>query len=302
MKKTILKITAAVVAAVAAFAAFSVHTIIGTKRDDMFSVAVDNAAEHIKGVLSEAVAEAAERDRAEKVKAAARVELAAMLEARAGDWSLYFLNYDTGDEISINSHQVYSASLIKLFVIHAVYQRMAEGSLSDSDALENQLYRMITISDNDAWRNVAQRLGGSYSNGMRIVTEIAQAAGYSDTGTFYKGPYRNFNFTSVNDCGAYLKGVLDGTVVNPEYSAKILSLLKQQQHRHKLPAGVPEGIETANKTGELDYNQGDAMIVFSSGGTYILVLIGDGLTNSYGSAPFFGEVSQYVYNYVNQEG
>ena len=72
---------------------------------------------------------------------------------------------------------------------------------------------------------------------------------------------------------------------------------KQQQHTQKLPSGVPDGIETANKTGELDYVQGDAAIVYAPSGTYILVMIGDGLSDSYGQIPFFGEVSEIVYHF-----
>lgn len=282
--------------------ALGVFCAAGTDSEDMFSGAATNAAESIGGTVKAEVNSAAQREEELASAAAFEAQLTELLAAQNGDWSLYFMKYDTGTEISINSHQVYSASLIKLFVIETVYQRIAEGRMSDSDSLENLLYSMITVSDNDAWRSVAQRVGGgSYSAGMRIVTDTAQAAGFSDTGTFYKGSHKNFNFTSVNDCGAYLRGVLDKTVVSPEYSEKILSLLKQQQHRQKLPAGVPEGVETANKTGELDYNQGDAMIVFSPGGTYILVLIGDGLTNAYGTVPFFGEVSSLVYSYVNPD-
>lgn len=223
-----------------------------------------------------------------------------MLSGEQGDWSLYFLNYDTGDEVSINSHQVYSASLIKMFVIQAAYQKVANGAIRDDASLEDQLMRMITYSDNKAWNTVVKRIGGgSYSGGMAYVTAVAAESGFSDTGQFYKGRHKNFNFTSVNDCGAYMKGILDGTVVSPEYSAKILEYLKRQEHLKKLPAGVPEGVVTANKTGELEYNQGDAAIIFSPAATYILVMIGDSLTNSYGRFPLFVTVSETVYNFVN---
>ncbi len=229
------------------------------------------------------------------------VTLTDMLGAKDGDWSLYFMDYDLGEEISINSHQVYSASLIKLFIIQTVYQKVQDGVMQDTSNTENLLRKMITYSDNDAWEAVAKQLGGgSYTAGMTQVTRVAQNAGFSDTGQFFKGAHKNYNFTSVNDCGMYLKDVLDGTLVSPEYSAKILGYLKQQQHKQKIPSGVPEGVETANKTGELEYVQGDATIVFSPGGTYILVIIGDDLDDSYAQIPFFGEVSEVVYKYINE--
>lgn len=229
-----------------------------------------------------------------------RGQLEEQLSQEQGDWSLYFYNCATGDEISINSHQVYSASLIKLFVIQAAYQKVLNGALADDASLEAQLMNMITYSDNNAWQTVARRIGGgSYSAGMAYVTSVAAERGFGDTGQFYKGSHRNYNFTSVNDCGAYLRGILDGTIVSPEYSEKILGYLRQQQHLQKLPAGVPEGVETANKTGELEYNQGDAAIVFSPAATYVLVVIGDDLSNSYGRVPVFVGISETVYNFIN---
>lgn len=217
-----------------------------------------------------------------------------------GDWSLYFEDIKTGHQISINSHQMYSASLIKLFVAQTVYQKVASGEMAMTTKLEDEIRKMITYSDNDAWKYIARALGGgTYSKGMAAVTETAQGAGFADTGTFYKGNHKNYNFTSVNDCGAYLRGILNGTIVNAQYSEKILELLKQQQHLQKIPSGIPDTVVTANKTGELDYIQGDAAIVYAPNGTYILVIIGDGLEDGYGQVSKFTELSEMVYEHLN---
>lgn len=217
-----------------------------------------------------------------------------------GDWSLYFEDVDTGGRISINSHQVYSASLIKMFVAQTAYQKIAEGKLTETAKLNDEIRKMLTYSDNEAWKYVARSIGGGgYSQGMIEMTKLAQASGFFDTGQFYQGEHKNYNFTSVNDCGAYLKGLLDGTIVNAAYSEKILSLLKQQQHRQKIPAGIPDTVKTANKTGELDYIQGDAAIVYAPSGTYILVIIGDDLQDGYGQIDKICELSSMVYAFLN---
>lgn len=231
---------------------------------------------------------------------ALKAELEGKMAEYQGDWSLYFEDCNTGCVISINSHQVYSASLIKLFVAQTVYERASAGTLSLSQKTEEEIRKMITYSDNDSWKYLARLLGGgSYSSGMSAVTNSAKAAGFADTGQFYQGSHKNYNFTSVNDCGKFLRGVLNGTIVSPEYSEKILSLLKQQQHTQKIPAGVPDGVQTANKTGELDYIQGDAAIVYAPSGTYILVVIGDSLTNGYGQIDKITHLSETVYNFLN---
>lgn len=231
---------------------------------------------------------------------ALQLQLTEKMSGWQGDWSLYFEDCKTGCKFSINSHQVYSASLIKLYVAQAIYQKSAEGSLTITSKVSEEMRKMITYSDNDAWKYLAKTLGGgSYSKGMAVTTEIAQASGFADTGQFYKGSHKNYNFTSVDDCGAYLHGILEGTIVNKETSDSILSLLKQQQHRQKIPSGVPESIVTANKTGELDYVQGDAAVVYAPSGTYILVIIGDSLENSYGQISKFTDLSETVYKYLN---
>lgn len=219
-----------------------------------------------------------------------------------GDWSLYFEDYETGQSISINSHQVYSASLIKMFIAYALYDGMEKGTISENGSVTDHIRKMITYSDNDSWSYLARVLGGGvYSRGMAKMTDVAQANGFKDTGTFYKGTHRNFNFTSVNDCGAFLSRLLDGGIVSREYSKKLLDLLKAQQHLHKIPSGIPDNIVTANKTGELDYIQGDAAIVYAPAGTYILVIIGDSLTNSYGQVDKFTTLSKMVYDYLHLE-
>ena len=230
--------------------------------------------------------------------------LAAILEEKMsgwqGDWSLCFEDYTTGNRISINSHQVYSASLIKLFVAQAVYQRISNGNLAETAKINDEVRKMLTYSDNDAWKYLARQIGGgSYSRGMSNMTQLAQESGFADTGQFYKGEHKNYNFTSVNDCCAFLKGLLDGTIVNREYSDNILNLLKLQQHTQKIPAGIPESIQTANKTGELEYAQGDAAIVYAPNGTYILCIIGDGLKNGYGQTDKFVDLSRTIYEYLN---
>lgn len=227
--------------------------------------------------------------------------LSGMISEYEGDWSVYYEDYESGDKVVLNNHQVYSASLIKLFVIQAVYQDIADGRLSDSNAIEDNLARMITYSDNNAWSSLARTLGGGdYMYGMQRVTEIAQNAGFTSSGQFMQGSRRNFNFTSVEDCGTYMHRVLSGEIVSPEYSERILDLLKRQEVLYKIPAGVPEGVETANKTGELEYVQGDAAIVFAPSGTYILVAIADDLSSEGTAQQQIRDISAAVYNYLNE--
>ena len=64
------------------------------------------------------------------------------------------------------------------------------------------------------------------------------------------------NYTSAADCAAFFSGLYNGTLLNVEASGKMLELLEGQTVKGKIPAGLPNGVETANKTGEMPSGYG----------------------------------------------
>ena len=64
------------------------------------------------------------------------------------------------------------------------------------------------------------------------------------------------------------------------HAEEMLNLLKQQERTGKIPAGVPSGIETANKTGELSNVENDAAIVFAGEHPYILCVMSENLKDA----------------------
>ncbi len=82
-------------------------------------------------------------------------------------------------------------------------------------------------------------------------------------------------------------------------SQKMLSYLKRQQRRSKIPAGVPGGVVVANKTGETNNYTHDAAIVYSKNATYILVVMGSTPGSGWSSAGNITSLSRLAYNYLN---
>lgn len=192
-------------------------------------------------------------------------------------WSVYVSDVSTGSSVSINNQRMWAASVVKLYVMVAVMEALENGTLKNSSEIQNELYNMITVSSNDAWVSLAKRLGGgNYSAGMSVVNDWARRNGYPDSGRL--AGYAHYNTTSAEDAGHFLERVLAGTNVSASSSAQMLSLLKAQTRTWKIPAGVPSGVVTANKTGELDEVNNDAAIVFAPYGTYVLVVLTSGGT------------------------
>ncbi len=213
-----------------------------------------------------------------------------------GRWSVYFCDVNSGTEFVINDWRMWSASVVKLFVAATVLDSIKNGSLSNSQYIQNNLHDMITWSSNTAWSNLYTRLGGgSYSAGQQKVNAYCDSHGYPNSGhRVYSAPY---NTTKAKEVGLFLRRVLNGTNVSPAASNQILSLMKAQERTSKIPAGVPSGIVTANKTGELYASvpvENDAAVVFAPSGTYILVVL-----TERGSVNNIRKLSSIVYNYLN---
>lgn len=223
----------------------------------------------------------------------------AYLSAHAGDqehWSIMVMDAESAAAIvSVNSAVQQSASLMKLFVMGAVYDRY--DSLSafwGSAAIDDLLERMITVSDSDAWIELVTMLGGGdYGIGCSELSAWCRSHGYPDT-AMYPDYYQNF--TSVSDTCHFLQDVCQGALPHAD---DMLALLKQQQFTWKIPAGVPDDVVTANKTGELSDTENDAAIIFAPKGTYILSVMSTSLQDRNNAQQMIRELSAMIYDYLN---
>lgn len=231
-------------------------------------------------------------------------KLSDMKNSYSGTWSIYVKNLDTNEYLSINNQPMHPASLMKLFNLGYTYECIHKGTIEKTQEVESWLWNMITVSSNDAYNELLQMNGdGNVLEGARRVTDFCERREYKDTlcgGTLhpsYFSPAFISNFrTSVENCGHILEDIYRGILVSEEDSDAMLTLLKNQTKRYKIPSGIPEDVVIANKTGEADNSEHDAAIVFSPKADYIIVI----MTESDGAAiEHIGAVSKTVYDYFN---
>ena len=92
-------------------------------------------------------------------------------------------------------------------------------------------------------------------------------------------------------------------MVNADASADMLALLKAQTRTGKIPSGVPSGVETANKTGELSAGDGlgvvenDIAIVFDKH-PYVLCVLSNNIQNNSSAQETIKKISADVYQYM----
>ena len=207
-----------------------------------------------------------------------------------------------------------SASVIKAFIMAAVFDKLvyADGATEPSSdyesSLKSLLTQMITVSDNDAANELARRLGGGdFQNGASVLNEFCQEHGYTSTHLgreFLASNPTDDNYTSASDCCRLLSDIYSGTMVNADASADMLALLKAQTRTGKIPSGIPSGVETANKTGELSAGDGlgavenDIAIVFDKEHPYVLCVLSNNIQNNSSAQETIKKISADVYQYM----
>lgn len=232
--------------------------------------------------------------------------LETMIDGYSGTWSIYVKDINSNEYLEINNIQHFSASLIKLYCAAAVYDLMDKGTLAETETIDSLMSAMISVSDNDAFNLLVMNCAENHSHvtGRGVIQDYIDENGYVDTTitsiltpTKYKAPSSpGRNYTTVTDCGLLLEKIYKGQCVSREASEDFLELLLNQSNTSKIPAGLPDGIKCANKTGDTDDVQHDAAIVYSPNGTYILCIMSSNCGNAITNC---AKISTAVYEYFN---
>ena len=221
-------------------------------------------------------------------------------EAMGEHWAVGYEDLESGEVCGYHDADVMqSASVVKLFIMGAVYRYMCyppegEEPVPFGEEYEGQLREtlnnMITVSDNDAANLLIDRLGGGdFKKGAELIGEFCKENGYVGTSIgrrFLESNPTGDNYTSAADTRKFLSDIYHGKLVNEEASAKMLEIVKGQALKNKIPAGLPEGFTSGNKTGEMPEGYGlgcienDVAIVFppeGEGEGYILTVLSNDL-------------------------
>ena len=234
---------------------------------------------------------------------ALEVKLKDQIKDYSGTFSVYVKDLKSGEYFTINNRQMYAASLVKLYAMGAAFAQIRDGKLKEAD-VEDEMRKMIVSSDNWCFNDLTGKIGLNYLNkwieGQGYAnTAVRHGCNPSDN-SFGQRTATSFNRTSVRDCGLFLERVYRKQCVDAVSSGKMLTLLKNQSRRSKIPAGVPAGVTVANKTGETDDTSHDAAIVFSPGGDYILVVMVTAPGSGWSKGSQIAGISKTVYRYFNK--
>ena len=212
-------------------------------------------------------------------------------------WGIAVKECTNGNMTVINDQKMIAASLIKLYIMGAVYESYDNLCQKNGEEYIDQLLTsMITVSDNEAANHLVRLLGqGDEDAGKQAVNVFCVTNDYTssnmgrmllETGTDKE------NYTSPQDCVKFLWDIYQGVF---PHSQDMLELLKAQERTGKIPAGIPDGVETANKTGELENVENDAAIVWAGEHPYIVCIMSSNLQNASEARERIVSMSSLIY-------
>ena len=239
-------------------------------------------------------------------------QVQSLLPADNGTWSVYVCNLLKDSDGTINDTPMQAASLIKLYIMGTVYENYDELAQShSSDGLDQNISAMISVSDNDAANTLVKWLGNDdAAAGMAKVNAFCQAHGFTSTQMnrlLLASKENGDNYTSAKDCGTFLKQIyqiVNGTIPSSTLAnaEAMYFQLKTQQRKNKIPAQLPEGVGTANKTGELDTVENDAAIIYDTakGIDLVVCFMSQDLTDTGAAQSTIAADARAIYGYYNE--
>jgi beta-lactamase class A len=254
--------------------------------------------------------------------------------------SLFILNLQTGEEISINADVALSGmSIVKIAIMLELF-RAVDGPL---DFDQQKLLNETAINSGNYSANLLLDVVAGQDNaylGVDILTQSMQRLGLENTfiTTPYEEPPRPNRPTLITPANAHESNVTDpdpnmqttaedmGSLLAMVYDCangggtllavyadqlgadecqQLLDVLALNVEGNLIRFGVPDTVPVAHKHGWATNTHGDAGIVFSPGGDYVVVEYlsqpgADWLVADY-SFPILRDMSRIVYNYFNAD-
>ena len=226
----------------------------------------------------------------------------------SGTWSVYVENLSTRQALIVGDQPMKSASVMKLFVMAAVYEQIDSGKIDRTEEVVSLLHDMISNSSNEAANRLLLLLGnGDYAKGIRAVNRYISSHGYSKDTREYNGfeddaavvDGSHFNQINAKDIGLLLEHVYSRSFISRNVCNEIEDMMLNQATRYKIPRGLPDDVEVANKTGEMDTVENDAALVFGGRTDFILVVLSEDWDSKNTAQEEIQDLAGMVYNYLN---
>lgn len=268
-----------------------------------------------------------------------RAQLESEIQKSRAEVSLAFKDQESGEKLLIHSQEMmHAASLMKVPVMIELFWQAERGkfSLKDKIPVRNQfksivdgsiytlrinddsddniykfigteqpirdlLMHMITMSSNLATNILIEFVG--VKNVMKRMEElgirnIEVLRGVEDIKAYERGLN---NRTDAFSMMQVMMSIAEGKAGSSEACREMIEIMEQQKFRSKIPAGIPEEVKVANKTGSITRIDHDAAIVFPKGRKpYVLVIMTRGIEDHEEAEKLIAKLSRIVYESLTE--
>jgi len=265
-----------------------------------------------------------DRERVQKVLEVARQEI----EDYNGVAGLYVWDLDKDSGYGIRpDEQFFTASIIKVPIMVAVYRKVDAGELEFSQQIEikeedwaagagwlqwekagtkqtvgDLLLLMMTQSDNVAANALVRTVGGADH-----VNEVARSMGAEDTLLYQKVSSERGvvpaldNRSTPRDMATMMRQIAEGKAASEKSCGYMIDLMHEDKLDWWLDAGLPSGVDAANKAGWLYRVYDEAGIVENDDRRYVIAILSKhGTADVYEGQDLIKNLSSAVWE--SQEG
>lgn len=239
-----------------------------------------------------------------------------VVKEKEGRYGVYIKNLKTNQLYVKDENVIFEpASLYKIWVMGAVFTKIKEGEITESDRLTADianLNKIFAISDQDAELKTGvinfsiksaleQMITISHNYAAMTLTE---KVGSSEVKKFMRqNGFTNSDFdyplkTTALEFGLFFERLYKGEVIDQEFSQKMVELLLKQQRNDRIPKYLPDGTRVAHKTGELDSIRNDGGIIYTPNGDLIMVVLTE-TNNVVEASELIAQLSKAVYEYFS---
>jgi beta-lactamase class A len=266
-------------------------------------------------------------------------DLRARIAQTQAEVGLYYRNLATGDSLLFRPDlRMHAASMMKVpvmiqlyrdaeagrlglddgVVVRDTFRSIADGSaysLNPEDDSETALYGrlgrkasvrelielMIARSSNLATNILIELVDGRrVTQTMRELgaDSINVLRGVEDIPAYERGLN---NTTTARDLGVIFRAIAEHRAASPTACEEMLEILEGQEFTDGIPAGLPDDVPVAHKTGFITGINHDGGVVRPPGGDrYVLVVLIRGATDATTANRLIAEFSRMVYRHVSQ--
>ena len=174
--------------------------------------------------------------------------------------------------------------------------------IGKKETIRSLVNEMITYSGNLATNLLIEKVQAK--NVQRFIRSLGAEdmqvlRGVEDIKAYRAG--KN-NTTTAKDLAIIFQNILSGDHWKEKSRQEMIAILLDQKFRKKIPAGLPEDVKVAHKTGSITKIDHDSGIIFPGDREpYILVVLTKGFENHEEAQQCIAEISRMVYEWYMGE-